>query len=509
MAEVTSEGKLPKGFLIGVASSGYQCEGGYNGPGEPENNWADFERQGRVMTTGMATDFWNRHEEDFQTCQSVGMNAFRLSIEWPRVQPRSDKAAGGRPDFDTSALDHYAGILAAARKHGLEPVVTLQHFTHPAWLGTDAWLENDTPQLFAEFVRYSVEHLNRRLADHHGLSPIKWYVTLNEPNMLVLNTYLNRHFPGEADPGLATGVRAYNRLLSAHVLAYNVIHDLQEAAGWGSPMVTMNTFCSDAYWSENMLLDLLESRHRDIGRNEIAEAMKEGARDLRRALIAARLPFPSDPFVWIGRGIHLVTDRVAPSHATAETFAYLLDTLEQSPRACVLDYLGLDYYDPFTGHIFRPPSFDDLEFPSESPVAHLMSGLSRKWWDWQVLPEGLHFFCKYYAQRFAGRGLVIAENGMAMQCHPGGAPCRPRNDKVTRSKFLSEHLRQVLRIVGEGIPLLGYLHWSITDNYEWGSYTPRFGLVSIDYSNDAKRVPKNPNGDQPLEVYREFINKYI
>jgi len=497
--------RLPlSAFLWGVASSGYQCEGGYNGAGQPQNNWSGAEAGKRVMRTGTASDFWNRYEEDFARCRAMGLKAFRLSIEWPRVQPSASAEPSEPPPFDRRALDKYADIIADCRAQGMEPVVTLQHFTHPAWLGVDAWLDDRTPELFETFVAVSVARVNRRLMAAHDQPPIRWFVTLNEPNMLVLNTYLNRHFPGGGGGGIAVGVAAYNRLLSAHVRAYNAIHDLYEAEGWNPPQVTMNTFCSDVYWSEKMLLDLLCLRERGIPRSALRAHFRAKADDLNRALIAASLPFRTDPYVWIGRLVHWVTDLLAPKHATPEAFRYFLDTLDRSKRARVLDYLGLDYYDPFTGHIFRPPSFADLEFKSKGLHGHLMNGLSRKWWDWHVLPEGMHFFCKYYAGEF-DRGVLIAENGMALRRKFDNSISHGRRDKVTRSDFLKAHVREVRRLIAEGVPMLGYLHWSITDNYEWGSFTPRFGLFSVDYSADAARHAVDHLGDCPSETYARLI----
>jgi Beta-glucosidase/6-phospho-beta-glucosidase/beta-galactosidase len=497
-------GAMSADFLWGVASSGYQCEGGYNGPGQPQNNWSGAEAEGRVMRTGAAADFWNRYEEDFARCRAMGLKAFRLSIEWPRVQPSVSAHPSPPPPFDLAALEAYADRIASCRRFGLEPVVTLQHFTHPAWLGVDAWLDDRTPELFEEFVAVTVRHVNSRLIGAHGQRPLRWFVTLNEPNMLVLNTYLNRHFPGGGRGGLAVAVAAYNRLLAAHVRAYNAIHDLYESEGWRSPQVTMNTFCSDVYWSEKMLLDLLCLRERGIPRGALRVHFREKARQLNRELAAARLPFRSDPYVWIGRLVHWLADRAAPRYATAEAFRFFLDTLDRSKRARVLDYLGLDYYDPFTAHLFRPPSFADLEFKSKGLHGHLMNGLSRKWWDWHMLPEGMHFFCKYYAGEY-GRGILIAENGMALRRKFDNSHAGPRRDNLTRSEFLRAHVAQVRRLRAEGVPLLGYLHWSITDNYEWGSYTPRFGLFTIDYAASAARLVEDHLGDRPSETYARLI----
>ncbi len=491
-------------FLWGVASSGYQCEGGYNGPGQPQNNWTHAEAEGRVMATGSAADFWNRYEEDLARCREMGLNSFRLSIEWPRVQPSSSTEKTATPAFDLAAIDGYADRVAACRRYGLEPVVTLQHFTHPAWLGVDAWLDDETPVLFEKFVATTIQRVNRHLATEHAQPPIHWFVTLNEPNMLVLNTYLNRHFPGGGQAGIIVGINAYNRLLAAHVLAYNAIHDLYEVEKWPKPMVTMNTFCSDVYWSEKMLLDLLCVRERGITRAGLKDYFLEKSNDLHRTLLEAALPFHTDPFVWIGRALHWLTNLLAPRKATGEAYGFFLDVLEKSKRPRVLDYLGLDYYDPFTGHLFRPPSFVDLEFKNKSLHGHLMDGLSRKWWDWHMLPEGLHVFCTYYAAEFQ-RGILIAENGMALRRKFDNSVSGPRRDRVTRSEFLNAHIAQVRQLLAEGVPMLGYMHWSITDNYEWGTYTPRFGLFTIDYTRNAERVATDHLGDTPSETYARLI----
>lgn len=491
-------------FLWGVASSGYQCEGGYNGPGQPRNNWGTAEGDGSVMKTGAASDFWNRYEEDFARCQQIGLKAFRLSIEWARVQPSSRVEAHEPPPFDQAAIEGYADRIAACRRYGMEPVVTLHHFTHPAWLGVDAWLNDDTPRLFAAFVREVVGNVNKRLIEGHSQPPVKWYVTLNEPNMLVLNTYMNRQFPGGGGVGLKVGLKAYNRLLAAHVCAYNVIHDIYEEESWLSPQVTMNTFCSDVYWSEKMLLDVLCSRERGITAQGLKAYLRDGSNRLHKSLLKAALPFQTDVFVWLGRLIHWIANYLAPRQAVVEAFEFILRTLAESKRARVLDYLGLDYYDPFTGHLFRPPTYLDLEFKSKSVHGRFVDSLSRKWWDWHVLPEGMHFFCQYYAQEFQ-RPILIAENGMALRRKYDNSIKGPRRDRLTRSEFLKAHVAQIQRLVADGVPVIGYLHWSVTDNYEWGTFTPRFGLFTVDYQNNAERLVEDQLGDRPSETYAKLL----
>jgi len=495
-------------FLIGVATSGYQSEGGYNGPGEPKNNWGNCEASGRVQKTGSAVDFWNRYREDYRLARGLGLNAFRLGLEWSRIQPSTSTERGSAPEFDNAAIDAYALRVAACREEGLEPVVTLQHFTHPAWLGIDAWLLDETPDLFETFVRHTVTRLNDRLVDVHGQPPVRWYVTINEPNMLVLNTYLNRLFPGGPDAGIAIGLRAYNRLLAAHVRAYNAIHDLYESRGWTKPLVSMNTFCSDVYWSDVMLLDLLCLRQTGVKPSEVGGYFKARAEDLSRHFAVAALRRRTDLAALAGAGLHGLANFLASRVATEQGCGYFFRELERSKRDGTLDYLGVDYYDPFLGHALRMPDFSDLEFKSRSVSAHLFDVLTSKWWDWHFLPEGMTAFCSYYAKAFPGLGILIAENGMSQRCSRDNATGGPRPDRLTRSDYLEAHLREVRRMLDQGVPLLGYLHWSLTDNYEWGSYTPRFGLYRIDFQRGLERLAVDHLGDNPSQTYARLVREF-
>jgi beta-glucosidase len=123
------------------------------------------------------------------------------------------------------------------------------------------------------------------------------------------------------------------------------------------------------------------------------------------------------------------------------------------------------------------------------------------------LPEGLHFFCKYYSEDLGDRPIMIAENGMALRRKPDNSIATHRTDQLRRSDFLKLHLHQVKRLRQEGVPLIGYMHWSLTDNYEWGSYTPRFGLFSIDFEQGTKRQVEDHLGDRPSETYAKLIKE--
>jgi beta-glucosidase/6-phospho-beta-glucosidase/beta-galactosidase len=480
-------------FFWGVATSAYQAEGGYNGPGQPQTNWAPAEARGDVATTGKAVEFWTRYAEDFARCQAMGLNAFRLGLDWTRLEPERGK-------FDAAALAHYAAMLNSCRAHGLEPVVTLHHFTHPAWLGPDAWLQPETSELFGAHVAQLLEKLTPLLD-----SPLHWFITINEPNMLVLNTYLGRQFPAKGHSGFTNCIRAYNHLLRAHLLAYRAIHEFYAREKIAPPQVTFNNYCSDLYWSDKVLLDLMSAPERGIARKDLHDYIHAKDDEFSTAFTAARIPLHKDLPYYFGALMKRVSNWFGDRAFRPEAFAPLLDALYAAPSPRNFDYIGLDYYDPFAAHAFRLPVWWDHEFKNRSTREWLLNSITSKWWDWRVLPRGMHFFCDYYARDFQ-RSVLIAENGMALRRKADNSATR-RSDRMTRSRFLKLHVHQIERMQREGIPVLGYLHWSLFDNYEWGSYTPRFGLLAVDYAQGTDRLVEDHLQDRPSETYATLVRE--
>ncbi|MBF2079232.1 MAG: glycoside hydrolase family 1 protein [Synechococcales cyanobacterium T60_A2020_003] len=491
-------------FLWGVATSGYQSEGGYNGDGQPHNNWARCEQYHRVMPTGKAAEFWTRYEDDFQRCRDLGLTAFRLGIEWARVQPSYRMAVSKAPAFDTQALDAYGDRIAACRRYGLEAIVTLHHFTHPGWLPLDAWLHPETVDAFENYVATTVRHINRRLVDVYHMAPIHWYITTNEPNMLITNTYVSSQFPSSSLHGAKAIPHAHSYLIAAHIRAYNQIHDIYQREGWPTPMVSLNTYCSDLYWSEKMIWDILDLPKQDLSESELPDFWESRALEFDTMLNTANLPFRKDLPYRIGRVLHRWANWSGKRLFTPAALQACLQEIDASPRSKLFDFIGLDYYDPFAAHVLRLPSFSDFEFKVKDFRGWLMSGITSKWWDWRCLPEGLYVFCKHYAESY-DRPVLIAENGMALRRKPDNSVATTRGDQLRRSEFLEAHLRQVHHLLKDQVPLVGYMHWSLTDNYEWGSYTPRFGLFSLDYAHGTERSAVDHLGDRPAETYRRLI----
>ena len=197
-----------------MATSGYQIEGGFNGDGEPHNNWSGWEATGRAERSGLACDFWRHPTEALDRAAALGCNAFRLSVEWARLEPR-------RGEFDQAALERYAEILSLCNERGLAPMVTLLHFSHPWWLGEEFWLRPGSPDIF-------VRHVERVVP---ALAPYcRHWVTINEPNIMTLMGWIQGDCPPGRRMAVADAFCVLDNLLTGHVLAADAVTAIQPEA---------------------------------------------------------------------------------------------------------------------------------------------------------------------------------------------------------------------------------------------------------------------------------------
>jgi beta-glucosidase len=215
MAEATFH--FPSNFLFGAATASHQVEGN-----NTNNNWWAWEHEsGRIINgdkSGLACDWWGgRWKEDFDRAADTGQNAHRLSIEWSRVQPTPDQ-------WELGALDHYREMIRGLHERDMVPMVTLHHFSDPLWFSElGGWEHPDAGVYFSNYVSKVVEALQEY---------VSLWVTINEPNVLVVGAYILGDFPpGKRD--FNTAQRVMYNLVQAHASAYNVIHQLQPGARVG------------------------------------------------------------------------------------------------------------------------------------------------------------------------------------------------------------------------------------------------------------------------------------
>lgn len=472
---------------FGVATAGFQVEGGFNAKGEPTNNWADWERDGRVERSGSALRFWDRPDDLLERAQALGCDRFRLSLEWARVQPGFDIADTAPPPYDETAFDGYADIISACRRRGLEPLVTLHHFTHPRWAGLDLWGSPVMVELFEDYVGHAVAGLGDRLRAR-GESPVQDWVTLNELNGLALAGGLFGAFPTGGRPGPGRALRWLDHMTAAHCRAYDRIHDVYESRGWPAPAVSTNNYTLSAYHLDRVLVDLLLARENDVAQEELPAWLAEGESRYRAAL--GDLGGGSLESAIRGLGRRLLT---------VDRLPFTVDALYSSPRRRKLDFVALDWYDPVAAHQF--------------PLPGRRVGTGRRWsvrlqLDEQVVnPPGLR--AALHAARWGttDQPVVVLENGLC-SLQPSGGPQTRRPDGLSRVEYVRLHLAQVQQARAEGVPVTGYYHWTIADNYEWGSYTPRFGIHSVDRRGGGVRIlDHDAMGDDAAAGFRELVEE--
>ena len=451
--------RLPDDFRFGVATAGFQVEGGFNGPGEPANNWAAWERAGRVEPSGRALDFWNDYERQLDLAVAAGCDGFRMSVEWARCEP----VAG---EVDRDALARYRTILEACHHRGLRPLVTLHHFTHPAWLGESFWLARDAPERFAAWVTTAVA----------ALAPVcRHWTTINEINVLAPQTWYFGVFPPGHLLDRRALVRALDHLLTGHVLAYAAVKAVQPDS-----VVSTNTHPLTAYATERLLADVLEVRAAGIARADVPAWLAARQRDFDQAF-PSHGPREAALRRWARQAIPL--DRALPRALTA---------VYASPHPRPLDEVQLDWYDPRVDHKIRLPGHRTAGGRSWLPARML--------WDDAVAPAS--FAGALAACTRAGLDVVVAENGLCNRVRNGVA--YPRADGWDRVRFLHANLGSVVAAIGAGVPVGGYYHWCLADNYEWGSYQPRFGLYGVDRERGARWSERDSMGGDSAAAYRRI-----
>ncbi len=334
---------FPPDFVFGVATAAYQVEG------HIENDWTEWERAGRLKhLNGAGVDHWNRYAEDYRLATEIGAQAFRISLEWARIEPE-------RGRFDEIALEGYRVRLRAMREAGLQPVVTLHHFTHPSWFHRETpW---HLPESVAAFRRYA-----RACASVlRGLDAT--VLTFNEPMVLLLGGYVQGVLPpGIADGRLAT--KAIANIAHAHVAARE---EILTHAG----RVPVGT-------SQNVLAFAPDRRFHPFDRGLVELANQAYNHAFLEALCTGRLSIRMP-------GLFLMS-REIPGGRDA------------------LDFIGLNYYS--RAHLRFVPRRPFLEFHYRDPHRRGLTDIG-----WEQYPEGFGRLLRETWRRY-GLPIWVTENGI-------------------------------------------------------------------------------------------------
>ncbi len=402
-------------FLLGAATAAHQVEG--------NNIYSDFWALEQMENSSYkepsldAVDHYHRYEEDIRLLKEAGLNAFRFSIEWARIEPVKGK-------YEEAEIEHYRKILDCCHENGIVPVVTMHHFSSPKWLVSEGGWENEkTVGYFADYCRYVAERLGSRM---------EYVCTINEANM-----------------GLQIAAVAKSMMMRMGV----------------NPQVGLNFDLPEAFKKRRGAEAAVFGLEPDQPVNTfLSLRTEEGDRLIMRAHEAARDAMKAVcPHLKVGATFSLYDIQVLPGgEETAEKaweddFAHYLPYLEKD------DFIGVQNY---TRKIFGPEG--SLPPAKDAEVTQM---------GYEFYPEGIGHVARRVARQ-TGRPVLITENGIATE------------DDTRRVEFIRRAVKGVEECLEEGLPVIGYLHWSLLDNFEWQEgFAKTFGLIAVDRSTQT-RHPK-------------------
>ncbi|MGW0504254.1 GH1 family beta-glucosidase [Micromonospora sp. NPDC003241] len=441
---------FPEGFVWGSATAAYQIEGAARLDGRGPSIWDTYSHTpGRTLngdTGDVAADHYHRWESDLDHIAALGLDAYRFSIAWPRVQP------GGSGPVNQAGVDFYSRLVDGLLERGVQPVATLYHWDLPQELeDAGGWPERDTALRFADYASAIVGALGDR---------VHTWTTFNEPWCSAYLGYASGvHAPGRTEPEAA--LRAVHHLNLAHGLAGRVIRDLAPAARLS---VTLNLHVIRP--ASDSAADVDAVRRTDALAN--------------RAFLGPMLDgtYPAD----------LLADTTAVTD-----WSFVRDGDERT-AAVPLDVLGVNYYSTTLvrawdgvsarssadGHGRSAHSAwvgaDRVDFlPQPGPYTAM---------GWNIEPAGLTELLLRLHREYPDLPLMITENGAAFDdvVSPDGAVHDDR-----RVDYLRRHIAATHDAMAAGADVRGYFVWSLLDNFEWAyGYDRRFGIIRVDYDTQER-----------------------
>jgi len=446
---------FPSDFLFGAATAAFQIEGAAFEDGRTASIWDAFCRvPGAVVNADngdVACDHYHRMPQDVALMQRLGLQTYRFSTSWSRVQP------DGGP-VNPKGIDFYSRLVDELLEAGIKPWLTLYHWDLPQALEErGGWANRDTAFLFRDYAVNMHEALGDR---------VDVWTTLNEPWCSSFLSYTGgAHAPGRQD--VAAGLAAGHHLLLAHGLAVQALRERDPSLELG---ITLNLTVA-----------------------EPVDPTHPGDVDAARRIDAQFNRFFLDP---IFRG-HYAGDLLADVGHLG-----LRDVVRPGDLEIIsapIDTLGVNYYhgeyvsDRPAEHPLLAEAPTDRPtrspFPAADGVFNHPQGLPLTAMEWEVQPDGLRELLVRVHEDYAasaGVRLYVTENGAA---YADVVAADGAVHDVERTEFLASHLGAILDAIDEGVPVHGYFYWSLMDNFEWAwGYDKRFGLVRVDYETQERTV---------------------
>ena len=431
--------QFPADFVWGTATASYQIEGAWREDGKGESIWDRFSHTpGRIKdgsTGDLTCNSYHLWKEDIALIKSLGTQAYRFSIAWPRVFPE------GRGTLNPVGVDYYNRLVDGLLEAGITPYPTLYHWDLPQILqDKGGWPARATAESFVEYA----DVVSRALGDR-----VKNWITINEPWCVSLLGYaLGGHAPGLQDGYQA--LRAAHHVLLAHGMAVPVLRRNSPGAEVG---ITLNftqsepgTSAPEDYQAARIYDGFFNRWFLDpvTGRHYPADMVEHYSK-----------------YDFLPHGL----DFVRPGD---------MDTI-----AVATDFLGVNYY---TREVLKGGNGSVL------PQAdHAHATLPRTDIGWEVYPQGLYnLLCRLHFDYQIPK-LIITENGVSFGDEPDATG---KINDTRRLDYVRDHFAAAYRAMQAGVPLAGYFVWSLMDNFEWAEgFAQRFGLVWVDFETQ-QRTPK-------------------
>ena len=415
--------KFKQGFMLGAATAAHQTEGNNT----HRDDWV-LERIPHSMFTEPsqdAVDHYHHYAEDIQYLKDAGLNTYRFSIEWARIEPE-------RGRFDETEVKHYQDVIACCKNLGIEPIVTLHHFTSPAWLISEGGWENpDTVERFGEYVSYIMPRIGKDL---------HYICTINEANMRLQIGTLMRDIMKRMQEGGDTGSELHKVQVGMNTAGNMQLSALEGAQAFGlkDPRAVAN-FVSPGTEAGDLIV---MKAHR-----KAVEIIKRSYPDIQVGLTLSLHDFQAYP-----GGEQQVEQE------WDEEFLHYLPYIQDD------DFVGLQNY--------TRKCFD----ATGCVTAHDAKAFTQM--GYEDYPQAIGNVIRKVAETFH-HDLIVTENGIGTA------------DDEQRQKFLEIATDGVKACMDDGIPVKGYCCWSLLDNYEWQQgFRPTFGLIAVDREHDMKRTPK-------------------
>lgn len=411
---------FPKGFLIGASTAAHQVEG--------NNVNSDYWAMEHMEYTSFnepsldAVDHYNRYEEDIKLLAEAGLNAYRFSIEWARVEPQPDV-------YDEGAIEHYRKVLECCHKNGVEPIVTMHHFSSPKWLiEQGGWEAEETIEKFADYCRVVTEELGDQM---------HYVCTINEANMGLQIAAISKRYmkmmqnQTNAESSVQVGINIENPMMERMKK-----QAMENAQIFGTPQP--QTFVSQ--------------------RTDEGDILVMRAHQAAKAAIRAVKP---DLQVGITLSLHDI--QIQPGGEEEAAREWNEEFMHYIPYIKDDDFFGLQNYT-------RTLMGTDGSLPVPEGAETTQMG-------YEFYPQALaNVIHKAYEELHIP--IMVTENGIAT------------SDDTRRIDFIEQALDGVKTCLDDGIPVLGYCHWSLLDNFEWQKgYSMTFGLIAVDRTTQ-KRSPK-------------------